>query len=145
MAIAGNRETVFTDGALKLIYKYSGGFPRKINVLCDNALFQGFLMRQRGIDEAIVREMATDLGFEARLDTGADIPSLDIPATWSPGGQTEETLSADMLEQTQDNPPVPEIPPEPPPEGRQIQDAQITSDDLDMKLEEFFEDTFKES
>ena len=81
MAIAGNRETVFTDGALKLIYSYSDGFPRKINVLCDNALFQGFLMRQRVIDEAIVREMAADLGFDARLDTRSRIPSMDIPAT----------------------------------------------------------------
>ncbi len=50
MNVAGNRETIFTDGALKLIYSYSDGFPRKINILCDNALFQGFLMRQRVID-----------------------------------------------------------------------------------------------
>ena len=146
MAIAGNRETVFTDGALKLIYKYSDGFPRKINVLCDNALFQGFLMRQRVIDEAIVREMATDLGFDARMGAQAEIPSMDIPAHWTPDGVQEEEVTADgVIQPTQVNPPVPEIPPDPPGEQPRVQNSDITSDDLDLKLEEFFEDTFKES
>lgn len=146
MAIAGNRETVFTDGALKLIYHYSDGFPRKINVLCDNALFQGFLMRQRVIDEAIVREMAADLGFGGRMVSHGDIPSMDIPASWTPAGvQTEDIIPADILEQVQESPPVPEIPPDMPLEPQQVKDAEITSDDLDLKLEEFFEDTFKES
>ena len=146
MAIAGNRGTIFTDGALKLIYKYSDGFPRKINVLCDNALFQGFLMRQRVIDEEIVKEMAADLGFDARIDTRADIPSMDIPAAWTPEGvKVEDVIPAELLVQAQKNPVVPEISPEPVPEQLQTQNAQITSDDLDLKLEEFFEDTFKES
>jgi len=144
MAIAGTRETVFTDGALKLIYKYSDGFPRKINVLCDNALFQGFLMRQRVLDEAIVKEMASDLGFDARMDAHAEIPSMDIPAAWTPDGvQAEDIIPVEILEGAQqENPSVPELPPDPPPEQAE---AQITSDDLDIKLEEFFEDTFKES
>jgi hypothetical protein len=160
MAIAGNRDTVFTDGALKLIYSYSDGFPRKINVLCDNALFQGFLMRQRVIDEAIVREMAADLGFDARLDAHARVPSMDIPANWSPGAstaepqlfvppeeaaETPETPVAEAVDATRENPPVPELPPELEPEPQPVEDPQITSDDLDIKLEEFFEDTFKES
>jgi type II secretory pathway predicted ATPase ExeA len=147
MAIAGNRDTVFTDGALKLIYNYSDGFPRKINVLCDNALFQGFLMRQRIIDEAIVKEMAADLGFGTRMDIQGDIPSMDIPAAWVPGGADEtEPDPDDAPLPQQENPPVPEIPPDPPTQtATAAEDPQITSDDLDMKLEEFFEDTFKES
>ena len=146
MAIAGNRDTVFTDGALKLIYSYSDGFPRKINVLCDNALFQGFLMRQRVIDEAIVKEMAADLGFDARLDAHAAIPSMDIPAAWTPEGvQVEDVIPTEILNQTQQNPPVPEIPPDPLSIPQPVPDADITSDDLDLKLEEFFEDTFKDN
>jgi len=146
MAIAGNREAVFTDGALKLIYSYSDGFPRKINILCDNALFQGFLMRQRVIDEAIVEEMAADLGFKARVDLHGDIPSLDIPADWTPEGvQVEDIIPAELLAQTQQNPSVPEIPPDPLPKQPDVSNTQVTSDDLDVKLEEFFEDTFKES
>ncbi|MDT8365908.1 MAG: AAA family ATPase [bacterium] len=146
MAIAGSRETIFTDGALKLIYKYSDGFPRKINVLCDNALFQGFLMRQRVIDETIVMEMAADLGFDARMDNRADIPSMAIPASWNPDGvNAEDVIPGEMLVQNLKNPVVPEILLEAVPEQLQTQNAQITSEDLDLKLEEFFEDTFKES
>lgn len=147
MAIAGNRETVFTDGALKLIYNYSDGFPRKINVLCDNALFQGFLMRQRVIDEAIVREMAADLGFDVRMDAHARIPSMDIPATWSPKAEEpEKVVSPDEASMTnQENPVVPEIPRDLVQEPQPEEDPQITSDDLDIKLEEFFEDTFKDN
>jgi len=146
MAIAGSRESIFTDGALKLIYKYSDGFPRKINVLCDNALFQGFLMRQRVLDEAIVTEMAADLGFDARMNARADIPSMDIPADWTPNGvKAEDVIPAELPDSAQENPPVPEIPSDPVPEQFQEQTSQITSDDLDIKLEEFFEDTFKDN
>ncbi len=147
MNVAGNRETIFTDGALKLIYSYSDGFPRKINILCDNALFQGFLMRQRVIDETIVKEMASDLGYDARKEAHAGIPSLDIPADWTPSGvQAEDVVPAEMLEQAQKNSPVPQIP-----LGLALRLPEthtgrtVTSDDLDLKLEEFFEETFKES
>lgn len=165
MAIAGTREPVFTDTALKLIYQYADGFPRKINVLCDNALFQGFLMRQRIIDDSIVQEMASDLGFDARHVADADIPSMDIPAQWTPEGiKPEDVIPEDILKEADaanetvaaqgeeldfDIPTVPDTPeipdmaiprpaPEPPAGG-------ASTDDLDMKLEEFFEDTFKES
>jgi general secretion pathway protein A len=146
MAIAGNRETVFTDGALKYIYRYSAGFPRKINILSDNALFQGFLMRQRVIDEGIVREMAVDLGFDTGAAAHSGIPSMDIPASWTPGGgQPEDFASAPVATRAQEQPPLTEMPMDPVTQQPQPQEAQITSDDLDLKLEEFFEDTFKES
>ena len=154
LAVAGNRETIFSDDALKLIYGYSDGFPRKINVLCDNALFQGFLMRQRIIDDSIVREMASDLGFDTIQDAHADIPSLDIPANWVPEGKRIGTdVPGDPAES---EPPSPEDRPH----ERGVLEALVDAssadsggeevktppgDDLDLRLEEFFEDTFKES
>ena len=78
------------------------------------------------------------------MDAHAKIPSMDIPAAWTPDGvQAEDIIPVEILEGAQQvNPTVPELPPDPPPEKVE---AQITSDDLDIKLEEFFEDTFKES
>jgi general secretion pathway protein A len=154
LTIAGNRETIFSDDALKLIYTYSDGFPRKINVLCDNALFQGFLMRQRVIDDSIVREMASDLGFDTKTDAHADIPSINLPATWVPEGvKVEDVLPDHLLKKSPDLP-------EDGADGKKVFDAPANAvntkpaaqpagptpdDDLDLRLEEFFEDTFKES
>jgi hypothetical protein len=154
LAVAGNRETIFSDDALKLIYGYSGGFPRKINVLCDNALFQGFLMRQRIVDESIVREMASDLGFDKKQDDQTDIPSIDIPATWAPGDALPEKGAPELSPEP--SPPLSGVSPEEPHAiGNSIETSQpdpgaeevkvSTGDDLDDRLEEFFENTFREN
>ena len=59
--------------------------------------------------------------------------------------KAEDGIPAGVLEQTHQNQPAPEVPAELPREQPEVLDDQISSDDLDMKLEEFFEDTFKES
>ncbi|MBN2720517.1 MAG: AAA family ATPase [Proteobacteria bacterium] len=144
LAVAGNRENLFSDEALREIFRYSHGFPRKINVLCDNSLFQGFLMRQRVIDEAIVREMASDLGFDLRMDSDVKIPSIDLPATWIPGGEksrqpSEGNEGEDNQKESVSGPPLPGA-------GVSARDGKSgKDDDLDLQLEEFFEDTFRES
>jgi len=38
MQVAGCHQPVFTKGALKRMFRYSGGIPRKINLVCDKAL-----------------------------------------------------------------------------------------------------------
>ena len=48
-------------GALKAIYEYSGGIPRVVNIVCDNALLLGFVQETRKISEEIVREVIRDL------------------------------------------------------------------------------------
>lgn len=55
---AGARgNTIFTRNALRLIYKYSQGIPRKINILCDNALINGFGYEKAKIDAKIIKEV----------------------------------------------------------------------------------------
>ena len=145
LAVAGNREKLFSDEALKEIYRYSNGFPRKINILCDNSLFQGFLMRQRVIDEAIVREMASDLGFSLRIDPGVKIPSIDLPATWVPGGEKTRAPVEGEKEGGCEKEAV-SCAPLPGAAGVSARDKKTDrDDDLDLQLEEFFEDTFRES
>jgi type II secretory pathway predicted ATPase ExeA len=56
-----DREDIFTKGALKLIYKYSKGIPRKINIICDNALVTGFGYGRKKINSAIIKEVNADL------------------------------------------------------------------------------------
>ena len=60
LRIAGPEASVhFTDGAAALIARLSGGFPRRINRLCDQALLAGFVREVERLDEALVQASAT--------------------------------------------------------------------------------------
>ena len=51
----------FSRSALQLIQQYSGGIPRVVNILCDNALLLAFVHESRKISEGIVQEVIRDL------------------------------------------------------------------------------------
>lgn len=63
LALAGAGRELFTRGAALAVSAYSKGTPRLINTLCDNALFEGYLLRQETVDERIVTAVAFDLGL----------------------------------------------------------------------------------
>ena len=48
---------LFTDGAIKLIYEYSSGYPRKIAVLCHNALEMLVMTDKSIVDQAVMRKI----------------------------------------------------------------------------------------
>lgn len=52
---------LFKPGTLKLIWEYSQGIPRKINILCDNALLIAYALDKKQIEERIVKEAIRDL------------------------------------------------------------------------------------
>ena len=51
---------LFTSGALSALHKYSGGYPRMINVLADNALLIGYSKGSDRIGASMVREAYRD-------------------------------------------------------------------------------------
>jgi general secretion pathway protein A len=53
-------EPIFTKGALRKIIKHAKGTPRVINVLCTNALLQGFGYRKQRISTKIIKEVIAD-------------------------------------------------------------------------------------
>jgi len=61
LRVAGAKEQIFTEKAIKEIYLKSGGIPRLINILCDNALLNGYALDQKVVNEKSVREVAKDL------------------------------------------------------------------------------------
>lgn len=62
LLVASGYSTVdFVPGALKLIYKYSGGIPRLINILCDRALLIGFTHEVREIQPVHVRQAIREI------------------------------------------------------------------------------------
>ena len=73
LGVAGSDETVFTSGAIKEVYKFSNGYPRLINIICDQALLTGFVKDKKRIDEKIVAECAGEL----KIDHGTSIVESD--------------------------------------------------------------------
>ena len=51
----------FTEGAIKLIYRFSGGNPRLINNICDASLLIGSRKKQGKIEEDVVAEAVQSL------------------------------------------------------------------------------------
>jgi type II secretory pathway predicted ATPase ExeA len=65
-AVGYKRQQLFTPDAIQEIAYYSQGFPRLINILCDNALLMAYATSQKRITTDIVREVAGDLRLEGQ-------------------------------------------------------------------------------
>jgi len=62
---AGGSHNPFTPAAIEVLHRVSGGSPRIINTLCDNALFEAFLAGATGVDAPSIEEIAKNLAFGA--------------------------------------------------------------------------------
>ena len=60
--------SLFTPQAEKLIWEFSKGVPRRINILCDNAFLIGYGLEVKQIDEAMIWEAAADLQWRSSSD-----------------------------------------------------------------------------
>lgn len=67
--VAGGDSMPFSDEALSLIHKYSGGKPRMINIICENSILEAFLEKKKKIGSEIMNVVLDDL---ALLEKGND-------------------------------------------------------------------------
>lgn len=65
LTVAGSEDNMFQPDAIKLIHDYSRGIPRLINTICDNALLEGFLIKERDINADIIESVAISLGLKS--------------------------------------------------------------------------------
>jgi general secretion pathway protein A len=79
LRLAGCPRLPFSPEALLAVHHHSGGTPRVINTLCDNALFEAFLVRTQAIDEALVRKVALNLGLQGSQPASAQASSPASP------------------------------------------------------------------
>ncbi len=56
----GNSVQVFTRQAVDAIHHHSGGIPRLVSVICDNALISGFAADRRPVSRDIVEDVCRD-------------------------------------------------------------------------------------
>jgi general secretion pathway protein A len=76
----GDASAVFTAEAVQTIHERSGGIPRTVSVICDNALVSGFALDRRPVDRAVVLEVCRDFDFaetdDDRQDSGAHLGAV---------------------------------------------------------------------
>lgn len=75
LEVAGNRNAVtFTPEALDVVYKYSRGIPRLVNIICGFLMLSAFAEQTTVIDGDIACEIVGDLEFENKYWGGMPEP-----------------------------------------------------------------------
>jgi len=72
LQVAGASRMLFLPEVLPLIHRYSGGVPRLINTICDNCLFEAFMLKLAEVDLKTVHNVAGDLGLLNRAPLFAE-------------------------------------------------------------------------
>ncbi|MBI5409096.1 MAG: AAA family ATPase [Nitrospirae bacterium] len=65
LKVAGCDEEIFTPEAVTAVHRYTGGVPRLINTVCDNAIFEGFLLKENPIGKGIIDSICATLDLKA--------------------------------------------------------------------------------
>ncbi|MDL1967441.1 MAG: TonB family protein [Deltaproteobacteria bacterium] len=74
LKIAGSEQDIFTSGAIRQIFSFSGGCPRLINIICDHALLTGYARGKKTIDAGILKGCAEALRITTqRKNKGIDL------------------------------------------------------------------------
>jgi general secretion pathway protein A len=92
---------LFDHKARQLIYAYTGGVPRKINILCDNSLLIGYALKSKRILASYVEESARDLDWSVPYCDPSiafpEIPQLKPPSSVRPKRQSFKARDAAMI------------------------------------------------
>lgn len=111
LSVIDCQQSPFQDDALPVVHKYSGGVPRLINTICDNALFEAYLRHTKEIGPSLVSDVAEDLGLlslDQRIAPAAEeteddeFPFEELAAMGSLGagadsGIAEKTIETDSI------------------------------------------------
>jgi type II secretory pathway predicted ATPase ExeA len=98
LQVGGGDPELFTRSALALVYQYSGGIPRIINVVCDNSLLLGYRYKKPFIDDAIVRQAAEDLNLSSEWKNDWQSQPNSLPQLDAANPSGNETNSGSVEE-----------------------------------------------
>ncbi|MCF8026070.1 MAG: AAA family ATPase, partial [Desulfobacteraceae bacterium] len=92
--VAGARMNLFPKKAADIIYEFSGGFPRLINVICDNCLLTAYAENKAIVTEGIARECAHEMKIRSFAQkpekTPNHIQSPDFETQSNPVGRVRK-------------------------------------------------------
>jgi len=89
LRVAGSKSLPFEAAAIDSLHRYSGGVPRLINTLADNAMFESYMRHEQLVQRAIVDSVAADLGLHPQ------VPLASAPL--SPAAQASDYDEIDSL------------------------------------------------
>jgi general secretion pathway protein A len=75
-----SRNLVFETEAVEAVYNYSGGIPRVINLLCENALVNAYVEHTNVVPAVLVAEAARDLQFDVFRPLPPRLRAINEPA-----------------------------------------------------------------
>jgi general secretion pathway protein A len=64
LKVAGAEKPIFNSAAIGEVYRFSNGYPRLINIICDRALVTGFTRESKKIGPKILKECARELKLQ---------------------------------------------------------------------------------
>jgi type II secretory pathway predicted ATPase ExeA len=91
----GQASKLFTREAVVLIHEFSGGIPRTISVMCDNALLGGLALGRQPVDRGIVSEVCRDFDLRGEGATEPETQGVTRESVWTTGPAAAEAVAAD--------------------------------------------------
>jgi general secretion pathway protein A len=87
LRVAGGSHEIFDDEACDVMFRYSGGTPRLINLLCDTALVYGYAEQTLRIGRQLAEDVVRDkqLGRIVPLKQHADAEASESGSVQEPG------------------------------------------------------------
>jgi len=63
---------LFSDEAITAVYRYSRGFPRLINTICENALISAYARQMKSVTPEIIQDVAEEFRLDKIHQAGAE-------------------------------------------------------------------------
>jgi type II secretory pathway predicted ATPase ExeA/Tfp pilus assembly protein PilF len=102
LKIAGTQQELFSHATVRKIQRFSRGYPRLINILCDRALLTGYARELRRITPSLIKECGQEMllpGESIEYPVGAPSKNLEqLPS--SPSGEQSEESEQERLRQS---------------------------------------------
>ena len=107
MRVAGNEQALeFPSGTLDLVYQYSRGIPRLVNIICDFLMLSAFAEEVTTVSLDMARDVVGDLDFENHFwgglktdaPTGSPVPVDPAHPATVAGAENSDRFSAALNE-----------------------------------------------
>jgi len=94
----GQASKLFTREAVVLIHEFSGGIPRTISVMCDNALLGGMALGRQPVDREIVSEVCRDFDLRGQGARPVETQGMARELGWTTGPAADSVAADDVAE-----------------------------------------------